>query len=199
MTTMLAHRRWRSTEAAERARSDRPLDVDAAPHGRSGQGAAAGGRRVRQLRDGTARGVTSNDRCAPGVDGSRTEGVDGVGRIRRQGRGRTSWLPEGTVAEVVRVTMHELPDDGSTHWTHAHHRPSASASARTPWPASGGITTSSPGRSRRFKVSNDPALRGEARRRRRALPEPARAGGRLQLRREDPGPGARPHPAVACR
>ena len=24
---------------------------------------------------------------------------------------------EGTVAEVVRVTQHELPPDGSTHWT----------------------------------------------------------------------------------
>src|SRR5664280_2549044 len=43
-------------------------------------------------------------------------GVEGVGRIAF-GRGRKSWLPEGTVAEVVRVTMHETPDDGSTHWT----------------------------------------------------------------------------------
>ena len=43
-------------------------------------------------------------------------GVDGVGRIA-EGRGRKSWLPEGTVAEVVRVTREELPDDGSTHWT----------------------------------------------------------------------------------
>ena len=33
------------------------------------------------------------------------------------GRGRKSWLPEGTVAEVVRVTQHESPPDGSTHWT----------------------------------------------------------------------------------
>src|ERR1035437_9333599 len=39
-------------------------------------------------------------------------GVEGVGTIA-QGRGRKSWLPEGTVAEVVRVTMHETPDDGS--------------------------------------------------------------------------------------
>ena len=43
-------------------------------------------------------------------------GVDGVGRIA-EGRGRKSWLPEGTVAEVVRVTREESPDDGSTHWT----------------------------------------------------------------------------------
>src|ERR1035437_4782366 len=44
------------------------------------------------------------------------EGVDGVGRIA-PGRGRRSWLPEGTVAAVVHDTLHEAPDDGSTHWT----------------------------------------------------------------------------------
>src|ERR1039458_8819060 len=42
--------------------------------------------------------------------------VAGVGVIR-PGRGRKSWLPEGTVAETVRITQHELPADGSTHWT----------------------------------------------------------------------------------
>jgi len=44
------------------------------------------------------------------------DGVDGVGRIA-PGRGRRSWLPEGTVAEIVRVTTQELPEDESTHWT----------------------------------------------------------------------------------
>jgi transposase len=43
-------------------------------------------------------------------------GVDGVGKIAG-GRGRKSWLPDGTVADVVRVTLQELPDDTSTHWT----------------------------------------------------------------------------------
>jgi transposase len=43
-------------------------------------------------------------------------GVAGVGVIAK-GRGRKSWLPEGTVAEVVRVTQQERPADGSTHWT----------------------------------------------------------------------------------
>src|ERR1035438_2527552 len=43
-------------------------------------------------------------------------GVDGVGVIAK-GRGRKSWLPDGTVAEVVRVTLEELPDDGSTCWS----------------------------------------------------------------------------------
>jgi transposase len=44
------------------------------------------------------------------------QGVDGVGRIAA-GRGRKSWLAEGTVEAVVYDTLHESPDDGSTHWT----------------------------------------------------------------------------------
>jgi transposase len=44
------------------------------------------------------------------------QGTAGVGAIAK-GRGRKPSLPEGTVAEVVRVTCHERPGDGSTHWT----------------------------------------------------------------------------------
>ena len=43
--------------------------------------------------------------------------VKGVGKIAPGGRGRRSWLAEGTVVAVVHDTLHELPDDGSTHWT----------------------------------------------------------------------------------
>jgi transposase len=44
------------------------------------------------------------------------EGVEGVGKIAA-GRGRKSWLPEGTVEAVVSETLHASPDDGSTHWS----------------------------------------------------------------------------------
>ena len=44
------------------------------------------------------------------------QGVEGVGKIAK-GRGRKSALTEGTVAEIVRVTCHEKPTDGGTHWT----------------------------------------------------------------------------------
>ena len=44
------------------------------------------------------------------------EGIAWLGKIRK-GRGRKSWLPEGTVAEVLRVTREETPPDTSTHWT----------------------------------------------------------------------------------
>ena len=46
----------------------------------------------------------------------REQGVESVGVIA-PGRGRRPWLPEGTVAEVVRVTLNETPEDTSTHWT----------------------------------------------------------------------------------
>src|SRR6476620_10511004 len=73
-----------------------------------------------------ADGVATNEvarRCATSANSVRawrrrfeTEGVEGVGRIA-PGRGRRSWLPPGTVAEVVRVTRTERPDDDATHWT----------------------------------------------------------------------------------
>src|SRR3954453_11715904 len=44
------------------------------------------------------------------------KGTAGVGVIAK-GRGRRSWLPPGTVQEVLRLTREELPADGSTHWT----------------------------------------------------------------------------------
>ncbi|MEO9044182.1 MAG: hypothetical protein ABI352_04045 [Candidatus Dormibacter sp.] len=48
--------------------------------------------------------------------GLAVKGIDGIGVIAN-GRGRKSSLPPGTVAEAVRITQHEKPADGSTHWT----------------------------------------------------------------------------------
>ena len=59
---------------------------------------------------------TTNDSVRAWRRRFEAEGVDGVGRIAK-GRGRRSWLPDGTVAAVVHATLHESPDDGSTHWT----------------------------------------------------------------------------------
>ncbi len=44
------------------------------------------------------------------------KGTEGVGVIAK-GRGRKPVLPEGTVAEIVRVTCQERPADTSTHWS----------------------------------------------------------------------------------
>lgn len=81
-------------------------------------------------------------------------GVEGVGRIA-PGRGRKSWLPPGTVAAVVADTLHNKPDDGSTHWTtrlmaqrHGIGKDSVARIWRDhglkPWKVEG------------FKISNDP-------------------------------------------
>ena len=43
-------------------------------------------------------------------------GVAGVGVIAK-GTGRKSWLPEGTMADVVRLTTGFNPPDGSTQWS----------------------------------------------------------------------------------
>jgi len=44
------------------------------------------------------------------------KGPAGVGVIAK-GRGRKPSLPDGIVAEVLRLTLRESPADGSTHWT----------------------------------------------------------------------------------
>jgi transposase len=82
------------------------------------------------------------------------EGVDGVGRIAK-GRGRKPWLPEGTVAEIVRVTREELPADTSTHWTArtlAQHLGVSKDTVVRAWRDHG----LKPWRVETFKVSNDP-------------------------------------------
>lgn len=43
-------------------------------------------------------------------------GLDGIGVIAK-GRGRRGSLPASTVAEVLRLTRHERPPDGSTRWS----------------------------------------------------------------------------------
>ena len=73
-----------------------------------------------------ADGVATNEvarRCATSAESVRAwrrrfadQGVEGVGRIA-PGRGRKSWLRDGTVETVVHDTLHLKPDDGSTHWT----------------------------------------------------------------------------------
>jgi transposase len=43
-------------------------------------------------------------------------GVEGIGKVAK-GRGRRSWLPDGTVAAVMKATLEQSPPDGSTHWS----------------------------------------------------------------------------------
>jgi transposase len=83
-----------------------------------------------------------------------SEGVEGVGVIA-SGRGRSSWLPEGTVAEIVAVTMNELPADGSTEWstrTLAKHLGVSKDTVARTWKDHG----LKPWKTDAFKVSTDP-------------------------------------------
>ncbi len=82
------------------------------------------------------------------------DGVDGIGVVA-PGRGRTSWLPDGTVAAVVELTMNTLPDDGSTHWstrTMAERMGISKDSVARIWKDHG----LRPWRLDTFKVSSDP-------------------------------------------
>ena len=82
------------------------------------------------------------------------EGVEGVGRVA-PGRGRKPWLPAGTVAEIVRLTREQRPEDGSTHWstrTLAARVGVNRETVRRVWRDHG----LKPWRAETFKLSNDP-------------------------------------------
>jgi transposase len=82
------------------------------------------------------------------------DGIDGVGKVA-PGRGRKPSLPEGTVAEVVALTMNELPDDGSTQWstrTLAKHVGISHVTVARIWKDHG----LQPWKTDTFKVSTDP-------------------------------------------
>jgi len=82
------------------------------------------------------------------------ERVAGVGAVA-PGRGRKPSLPEGTVAEIVRLTLTERPDDGSTHWSTRSLAAAVGVSRETVrevWRDHG----LRPWRAGTFKLSNDP-------------------------------------------
>jgi len=98
-----------------------------------------------------------------------------------------------TVAEVVRVTCLESPEDGSTHWTTrvlARRLGIGKDTVARIWRDH----NLKPWKVASFKIANNPHFEDRFRCR-RALLGPARAGGRDQLRREDPAAGPGPYPA----
>ena len=81
-------------------------------------------------------------------------GIAGIGRVA-PGRGRKPLLAEGTVAEIIRLTLEERPPDGATHWstrTLAGHVGVSRETIRGVW-ADHGLR---PWRAETFKLSNDP-------------------------------------------
>jgi len=121
------------------------------------------------------------------------EGVDAVGIIAK-GPGRKSNLPAGTVEEVLRLTHRELPADGSMHWSTRSMAKRVGVGKDTiakiwadhnlkPWQVS------------TFKVSNDPRFEEKIVDVVGVYLNPAVAGGRVLLRREDAMSGTGPDPA----
>ena len=138
--------------------------------------------------------------------------ADTVRRWRRRfderGVAGVGVIAEGPRAQVVAARGHGgrggagdarqcTPPDGSTHWTTrtlAEHLGIGKDTVARIWRDH----DLKPWKVDDLQDLQRSALRGEARRRGRALHGPARAGGGVQLRREDPVPGARSHPAIAA-
>src|SRR5512143_3068457 len=114
----------------------------------------------------------------------------------RESRGRKPSIPAETVNEIVRVTLHEAPP-GATHWSTRTMaaRGGGQPGHRAPGLAGPGAAAASGGD---VQVVHRSAVRGEARRRCRAVPEPAGEGRGAVPGREEPGAGVGPHPAVAA-
>ena len=106
--------------------------------------------------------------------------------------GRTPSVTAAIESVIVQTTLHDKPV-AATHWstrTLAAHLSLGATTIRRVWQRNG----LKPHLQRTFKLSRDPRFE-DVGRCRGALPQPARARRRAQLRREEPNPGAQPHPA----
>src|SRR5579875_1964949 len=101
--------------AAGGAGGDRVVAVVAAPGGPPGPGLLLAAEGLANEEIGRRVGVSSNTVRA-WRQALPERGVEQVGVIAK-GRGRRSWLAEGAVEEIVRLTFTQRPDDTSTHWT----------------------------------------------------------------------------------
>ncbi len=82
------------------------------------------------------------------------QGLEGLSKVA-PGRGRKPFLPEGTVATVVALTMNTLPEDGSTQWSTrslAKHMNISHVTVARIWKDHG----LKPWKTDTFKVSTDP-------------------------------------------
>ena len=124
------------------------------------------------------------------------EGVDGLLRDKSRPPGKAP-LAEAVVERVVELTLGEPPGE-ATHWTGRAMAEAAGHQLRSVqriWAAHG----LQPHRVKRFKLSKDPRVRRQAPGHRRPVRRSAGPCGRAVGGREKPDPGARSHPARACR
>ena len=122
-------------------------------------------------------------------------GVDGLLRDRPRGPGKPA-LGGEVISLVLTKTLGDKPPK-ATHWslrTMAKAVGIGHSSVQRIW-AKHGLK---PHLVSTFKVSNDPQVGGEGSRRGRPLSEPAGQGAGVFDGREEPDPGARPHPTRAA-
>src|SRR5579875_569317 len=120
-------------------------------------------------------------------------GVDWVGKVR-PGRGPKPTIGQDRIEQMVHATLHTRPPDGSTHWSvrsMAKHSGLSKSTVQKVWHAR--KIYAAPGRD--LRAVQRQALRREARRRGRLVPQPAGGLGGAVSRRKEPDPGAQPHPA----
>ena len=120
------------------------------------------------------------------------EGVEGLTRDKTRKPGKQP-LPTGTVQRVVDLALGPPPGE-ATHWTGRMLAKAAGVSLRSVQRILEAHQLA-PHRIRTFKLSNDPKFAEKLKRRRRPLRRSPRPCGRPLGRREEPNPGARPHPA----
>src|ERR1700731_1899907 len=110
------------------------------------------------------------------------EGLAKLGRVR-EGRGRKKTIPQEKIDEIVDLTLNYRPQ-GETHWSCRTMAAPSGVSKSTVQPAGSGRAARGPQTApvRDVQVVHRSELRGEAGRRRWALPESAREGDRLVRR-----------------
>ena len=120
------------------------------------------------------------------------DGLTGFGEVAT-GRGRKPSISDEKVAEIVELTQHSTPKD-ATHWScRSMAKHTRVSPAMVGADLVGARAQTSPGED--LQDLGRPAVRGEARRRRGPVPQPARAGRGAVHGREEPDPGTGPHPA----
>ena len=126
----------------------------------------------------------------------RMQGIEGLHDELRAGRPRTH--DDERVAEVINTALQTKPPDGATHWSVRAMAEQSGVSKSTVqrWFSLFAIQLFPP--PALLQALQRPLLRREGARYRRPLSQPARPRRRAVCRRENPGPGAQPHPTDAA-